>query len=540
MDETTARQILGVSSDAGAAEIKAAFREQAREEHPDQSADPEATERFKKLTKARAVLLGERPSSASPSESFSSGDQSDSQPSETGSNTPSSDSPSESNTATSSSDSQASSSATDTDTQNAADTDTNSGSSTTQQRRNTQSVSGGVTADSTTRQRQDTTTAGNVSGSSASASWSGPQTAGTAARVGQGPYWGQIGVSLVTSLVGSVLLFQRGVSQLSTVVIAVLLYSLVRWTLTWLHRTLERYTSESEYARRCPNCRTAQRRHRRQWLFECENCGQKAGAPGVRWLTHSIPAYQLRQTVLGPKLLVVLVAGGLLVSGVTAGVAVTDIAGGLSPADFTSDDPEGDSTTNREGGAEETPTPVVEAVAVPADDDSAATPSQPATPTPKPLPASRINESEIETLVLQRINEERAARGLEELEGMEALHDIATGHSQDMNEREFRGHTNPDGEGPSDRGAHIEACLVQGDAAIGEILAGGEVREDLSSSVSPKTFDARSAEGIANYLVDAWLNSDEHRELMLRFGFEYIGVGVDITEDDFVGTVNFC
>jgi uncharacterized protein YkwD len=532
MDETTARQILGVSSDAGPAEIRAAFREQARQEHPDQSADPEATERFKKLTKARAVLLDERPSSASPSESFSSGDRSDLGSSETESTDQSSGSDAE--TAEGADDS-ASSSATNSKTSSASGQTRES--STTQHQRQTQSVGDDVTADSTRQHHWQSSGPG--TSSPKSASWSRPQTAGAPARL-EGPYWGQIALALVASLVGSYLLFQSGVSQLSTVVIAALLYTVVRWTLTWLHRTLDRYTAESEYARRCPNCRTEQRRQSRQWILECENCGQKAGVPGLRWLTHSVPAYQLQQTVFGPKLLVVVVAAGLLVSGVTAGVAVTDIAGGLSPAGFTTDDPGEDSTTDPADTVERTPTSTVEAVAVSGDDDSASTPAQPSTPTPKPLPASRINESEIEALVLERINEERASRNLGELDELPALHDIASGHSQDMNERDFRGHTNPDGEGPSDRGAHIETCLVQGDAAIGEILADGTVREGLSSSVSDATFDARSAEGIAHYLVDAWLNSPEHRELMLRFGLDYMGVGVDITGDEFVGTVNVC
>jgi molecular chaperone DnaJ len=47
---------LGVSPDASAQEISAAFRARARELHPDTNADPAALERFKQLSAAYRVL----------------------------------------------------------------------------------------------------------------------------------------------------------------------------------------------------------------------------------------------------------------------------------------------------------------------------------------------------------------------------------------------------------------------------------------------------------------------------------------------------
>ncbi|MFB6134444.1 MAG: molecular chaperone DnaJ [Halanaeroarchaeum sp.] len=51
--------VLGVSRDADEDEIKRAFREKAREYHPDVSDDPDAEEKFKKLQKAKDVLTDE-------------------------------------------------------------------------------------------------------------------------------------------------------------------------------------------------------------------------------------------------------------------------------------------------------------------------------------------------------------------------------------------------------------------------------------------------------------------------------------------------
>ncbi|HEY9292799.1 MAG TPA: molecular chaperone DnaJ [Microlunatus sp.] len=49
-------QILGVSTDAGADEIKKAYRRKAREMHPDVSDDPEAATKFKEVSQAYEVL----------------------------------------------------------------------------------------------------------------------------------------------------------------------------------------------------------------------------------------------------------------------------------------------------------------------------------------------------------------------------------------------------------------------------------------------------------------------------------------------------
>ncbi|QDP96162.1 molecular chaperone DnaJ [Microlunatus elymi] len=49
-------QILGVSTDAGADEIKKAYRRKAREMHPDVSDDPDAATKFKEVSQAYEVL----------------------------------------------------------------------------------------------------------------------------------------------------------------------------------------------------------------------------------------------------------------------------------------------------------------------------------------------------------------------------------------------------------------------------------------------------------------------------------------------------
>src|SRR6056297_1603199 len=52
-------EILGVSRDASEEEIQTAYREKAREYHPDVSDDPDAEEKFKQAKKAKEVLTDE-------------------------------------------------------------------------------------------------------------------------------------------------------------------------------------------------------------------------------------------------------------------------------------------------------------------------------------------------------------------------------------------------------------------------------------------------------------------------------------------------
>ena len=58
MNKKNYHAVLGLKKDASDDEIKSAYRKLALELHPDRNKDPKATEKFKEISEAYAVLTG--------------------------------------------------------------------------------------------------------------------------------------------------------------------------------------------------------------------------------------------------------------------------------------------------------------------------------------------------------------------------------------------------------------------------------------------------------------------------------------------------
>ncbi|WP_267244624.1 CAP domain-containing protein [Streptomyces sp. PR69] len=113
--------------------------------------------------------------------------------------------------------------------------------------------------------------------------------------------------------------------------------------------------------------------------------------------------------------------------------------------------------------------------------------------------ASRA-EAEAAT-VLSIVNAERGKAGCSAVRADGALADLAEGHSQDMKDRGFFDHTNPDGETPWDRADEAGVSHLGG-----ENIARGQA-------------DAKA-------VMNAWMNSDGHRANILNCEYKTLGVGV--------------
>lgn len=106
-----------------------------------------------------------------------------------------------------------------------------------------------------------------------------------------------------------------------------------------------------------------------------------------------------------------------------------------------------------------------------------------------------------EEQLIDLLNAERTQRGLSTLGTDTLLVQVAEAHSQDMVNRNFFSHTNPDGQDPGDRLDNAGYKWL----TYGENIGGGYT--------SPQA------------MFNAWMNSSGHRANLLNPNFTEIGIG---------------
>ena len=127
------------------------------------------------------------------------------------------------------------------------------------------------------------------------------------------------------------------------------------------------------------------------------------------------------------------------------------------------------------------------------------------------LDPDATNLGRIRTAILCLHNQIRAERGLPTLRTNKRLRKAAVGHSRDMVANDYFEHTTPSGATMVDR--ILRAHYVRADRgwSLGENLAWG-----TGSYATPRG------------AVDAWMNSEGHRENILRRAYREVGIGVVI------------
>ncbi|WP_367326136.1 CAP domain-containing protein [Streptomyces sp. HUAS ZL42] len=130
------------------------------------------------------------------------------------------------------------------------------------------------------------------------------------------------------------------------------------------------------------------------------------------------------------------------------------------------------------------------------------TPSKAATKAPEKSGAVTVSEEAAAAAqVLKLVNEERAKVGCSAVAANSSLAELAQAFSEDMAERGFFDHTDPDGASPWDRAAKAGITDLGG-----ENIARGQA-------------DAAA-------VMEAWMNSPGHRANILNCDFKTLGVGV--------------
>lgn len=135
-----------------------------------------------------------------------------------------------------------------------------------------------------------------------------------------------------------------------------------------------------------------------------------------------------------------------------------------------------------------------------------------------------LNETRVERLVAEAVNERRAANGLDALVYDTELAEVAAYHSRDMHERDYFAHEGPDGETLSDRYARFGIDCNGGENIY--LTRGGGL--------------AASEETLADHVVREWMNSEGHREAILKERFTRQGIGIVIVDGSVYATQNFC
>ena len=129
------------------------------------------------------------------------------------------------------------------------------------------------------------------------------------------------------------------------------------------------------------------------------------------------------------------------------------------------------------------------------------------------IPLKKQNEHE--RIVALLTNIQRENRGLRTLYWDPHLQDIARAHSQDMAERHYMAHTNPDSLGPSDRAENAGYnCRI----AVPE--------EFITKGISENLFFGPAGYMEPEDAVYAWMGSYEHAQIMFDEHHRKIGIGI--------------
>lgn len=120
---------------------------------------------------------------------------------------------------------------------------------------------------------------------------------------------------------------------------------------------------------------------------------------------------------------------------------------------------------------------------------------------------------EAESRIYKLTNEARQKNGLLSLDKDETLATVARAHSDDMLQRQFFSHTDPDGHSPLDRVAPVYSSTF---SRTGENIWGGSGHDFSDQKL------------LARIIVDGWMSSPKHRENILNPNYTNLGVGVAV------------
>ncbi len=143
-------------------------------------------------------------------------------------------------------------------------------------------------------------------------------------------------------------------------------------------------------------------------------------------------------------------------------------------------------------------------------------------------PKAEFNSAtyDIESLVFNKVNEERKKKGLHALIWDSKLAEVARLHSLDMANRSYFSHENPEGEDPTMR-------AIRNGYNVHKELGNGWYSDGIAENIGMMPTGnvegygyVSSSNDVADAMMKSWMNSPGHRENILNADYNFIGVGV--------------
>ena len=146
------------------------------------------------------------------------------------------------------------------------------------------------------------------------------------------------------------------------------------------------------------------------------------------------------------------------------------------------------------------------------------------------LEQQSLELKQIASQIHMLINKERTKQGLSNLTWNPTIARASNNHSEDMANRGYFEHDSPEGHDFTWRYSQVGfTCEI----SQGNVIYGGG--ENISYSKGYYGVDT-----IATQTVNGWMNSQGHRENILRPYFQSEGIGVAKSGDEIYVTQNFC
>lgn len=134
------------------------------------------------------------------------------------------------------------------------------------------------------------------------------------------------------------------------------------------------------------------------------------------------------------------------------------------------------------------------------------------------------HSDEIESAIVELVNQERTGHGARPLQLDGTLRTTAQGHSDDMFVRNFFAHEDPDGYSASDRIAQAHRQLI------------GLTGENIWMGLNLELSDPKK---VAAEIMNDWMHSSGHKNNILKADYTHLGVGVAVKGRDVRATQNF-